>query len=401
MFMNKKGSSLLETRRLNRVSIKDTIYKMEPVTRTDIAREIGLTLPTITTSVNEMLEEGLLEEVPLPENRLVSSVGRKPAAVRFKPEAALAVGIELGPYATRAVLMNMNGDVLRSSEEVSGDENYQIMVEKLARQIRSLVGESHSLNLLGVGIGLPGFIDCDKGIVRSNPRKDWTGRKLTDDLEKLIRMPVKIDNNVRLRAIGYTMSCRGYKPDTFAYFYISKGVACPLIVKDEVLSGHTSGAGEIGHTMICVDSQGVSRQRSLDELVGEKTILKRCQMKMEQGGAEILSEIVRREGELGMKQVLEAQLQKDEDVCSILQEIIEYLGIALANVVNLINPGFVVVDGYIMKNDVNQRLLRQAAGSKFYGLNEEEVSLVFRHFHHFYGAKGAAYFIIRRLFLEK
>ena len=57
MFMNKKGSSLLETRRLNRVSIKDTIYKMEPVTRTDIAREIGLTLPTITTSVNEMLEE--------------------------------------------------------------------------------------------------------------------------------------------------------------------------------------------------------------------------------------------------------------------------------------------------------------------------------------------------------
>lgn len=183
MFMNKKGSSLLETRRLNRVSIKDTIYKMEPVTRTDIAREIGLTLPTITTSVNEMLEEGLLEEVPLPENRLVSSVGRKPAAVRFKPEAALAVGIELGPYATRAVLMNMNGDVLRSSEEVSGDENYQIMVEKLARQIRSLVGESHSLNLLGVGIGLPGFIDCDKGIVRSNPRKDWTGRKLTDDLE--------------------------------------------------------------------------------------------------------------------------------------------------------------------------------------------------------------------------
>ena len=53
-----------------------------------------------------------------------------------------------------------------------------------------------------------------------------------------------------------------------------------------------------------------------------------------------------------MKQVLEAQLQKDEDVCSILQEIIEYLGIALANVVNLINPGFVVVDGYIMKNDV-------------------------------------------------
>lgn len=66
----KKGSSLLETRRRNRVLLKDIIFNLEPVTRTAAAKELGLTLPTVTTSVNEMIEEGILEEVPVPEEKL-------------------------------------------------------------------------------------------------------------------------------------------------------------------------------------------------------------------------------------------------------------------------------------------------------------------------------------------
>ena len=61
----KKGNSLLETRRRNRVLIKNMIFRMENARRTAIAEELGLTLPTITTSVNEMLSEGILEEIPL------------------------------------------------------------------------------------------------------------------------------------------------------------------------------------------------------------------------------------------------------------------------------------------------------------------------------------------------
>ena len=70
--MNKKGSSLLETRRWNRVLIKNMIFRTENATRTGIAEALGLTLPTITTSVNEMLSEGILEEIPMAENNLVN-----------------------------------------------------------------------------------------------------------------------------------------------------------------------------------------------------------------------------------------------------------------------------------------------------------------------------------------
>ena len=73
---SKKGNSLLETRRRNRVLIKNMIFRMENARRTAIAEELGLTLPTITTSVNEMLTEGILEEIPITEGQLVNSALR-------------------------------------------------------------------------------------------------------------------------------------------------------------------------------------------------------------------------------------------------------------------------------------------------------------------------------------
>lgn len=77
----KKGNSLLETRRRNRVLIKNMIFRMENARRTAIAEELGLTLPTITTSVNEMLSEGILEEIPITDGKLVNNMGRRPNAI--------------------------------------------------------------------------------------------------------------------------------------------------------------------------------------------------------------------------------------------------------------------------------------------------------------------------------
>ena len=131
----KKGNSLLETRRRNRVLIKNMIFRMENATRTAIAEELGLTLPTITTSVNEMLAEGILEEIPIAEGQLMNSMGRRPNAIAFRADAAYVIGVELGPYATRAVLMDLKGEVLESSEHERAAENYEGMLEKVTNII--------------------------------------------------------------------------------------------------------------------------------------------------------------------------------------------------------------------------------------------------------------------------
>ncbi|MDC7291417.1 ROK family transcriptional regulator [Blautia schinkii] len=398
---NKKGNSLLETRRQNRILIKDTIYRMEPVTRAEIAEQLELTLPTITTSVNDMITEGLLEEIPLPDEMLVNFKGRRPVAIGFAADAALAIGVELGPYATRAVLMNLKGGILEYSERQPGDEDYEIMLEQVAVQIQELIEKAGNGNLLGVGIGLPGFIDGSRGVVRSIRKSGWVGRHLAADMQEKLGVPVMIDNNVRLRAVGYEMSSHEIRPDSFAYFYVSKGIACPLMVKDNVLSGYTAGAGEVGQMIVSVEKRGNELiEKTLDQLAGETVIFEECQAEMEAGNAEILRDEVEKAGTLAMKQVIKAQVRGDAAVDRILSEKLEYLGTALANVVNLINPGFVVVDSYIITNPENARKLKESAKKKFYGLNEEEIQIVFKEFDHFSGAKGAAYFVIRRCFLQ-
>lgn len=393
---SKKGNSLLETRRRNRVLIKNMIFRMENARRTAIAEELGLTLPTITTSVNEMLSEGILEEIPMTEGQLVNNMGRRPNAIAFRAEAAYAIGVELGPYATRAVLMNLRGEVLEATEYESAAENYDGMLTRVTNIITDLVEKAGDRKLLGVGVGLPGFIDREHGIIRSNPRQDWIGRTLARDLEAKTGLPVLIDNNVRLRAVGYEMSMRGQKPDSFAYFFVSRGVACPLMLKEDVVSGYTAGAGEIGHTVICVDGA----LKCVDDLGSEGAIFARCQEAMLSGRLPELKELMQQDGLLKMEHILKVQSQGNKEINEIIDEAISYLGIALANVVNLINPGYVVADSCLFQSEHNRRKLLDAAKSNFFGLNEEEVQIVFAEFEHFRGAKGAGYFLIREQFLN-
>lgn len=396
----KKGSSLLETRRRNRVLLKDIIFNLEPVTRTAAAKELGLTLPTVTTSVNEMMEEGILEEVPVPEEQLKNNAGRKPVAIQFKANAAVAVGVDIGPYATRMVLVNLRGEILESSESEPGDSDYSAMIKELARQIEAMVEKVPEKELLGVGIGLPGFIEPDNGIIRSHREKDWVGRNLAGDMEGLLHMPVIIDNNVRIRAVGYEMAQKGRWTESFAYLYISRGIACPFMTRGNGPSLYSSGAGELGHTILSMEEGG---EKNLDQLAGEKAILELCKKELEKGRAIVLARLLKESGqsEIDMKLIEEAQQSGDAQIRAILEKAIDYIGLALANVVNLLNPRFVVVDGYMMKNEENRRQLQTATKKRFFGINEEEVQMIFLPFDYFSGAKSAGLFAIRQMFLER
>lgn len=406
----KKGNSLLETRRKNRIYIKDMIYRTEPVTRTDVANSLGLTLPTITTSVNEMIAEGILEEVAIPEEKLQNTAGRKPSGIQFVGDAVFAVGVELGPYETSAVLMNLNGDIIASSTCQAADISYSRMLEQVSGLIRELLKNAVHFDrtkLLGVGVGIAGYVISEEGRIRIYRNADWNDREIGSDLAALLQMPVLVDNNVRMRAIGYDMSQKGTRPDSFAYLYVSRGIACPILEKDNILTGYTFGAGEVGHMIICAESQtekknGKQRwdEHFVEDLAGEKAIIDACVRGMGEGKMRILCSRTRGKRTPDIKDILEAYEQGDPDVEAVLQDSISYLGIALANIVNLVNPGFVVVDAYMMKDKKLQKLFRSAAKKRFYGINEEEVRIFFLPFEHFKGAKGAAYDVIESRFLK-
>lgn len=394
--MQRKGNSLLETKRKNRILIKNSIFHSSKATRTAIANELSLTLPTITTSINELLEEGILEEKYIADEDLTNSMGRRPTAIVFRDKAACIIGVELGPYSTIAVLMDIGGNILSRVVEEKANENYEKMLEKLEKQVEVLKEKAGNIKLLGVSIGLPGFIDGENGIIRNNLRKAWVGKKLAKDLEQLVNLKVIIDNNVRLRAVGYEMQLKDIYPEAFAYLFISKGVACPIMLRDEGMSSYS--AGELGQMVVCIDEIGSCK--TLDDLGSETAIFEACQENLLKGKLIRLKAILEDKGSFDIDDILTLQEEKEEEILSIIDKALKYLGLSLANVINLINPGFVVVDAYIMSCIDNRKKLLEYIKQHLYGLYEGELAIKFVDFDESLGAKGAAYYGIKRLFIE-
>lgn len=400
------GNSLLETRRRNGILIKNKIFRTEHAMRGEIAKELGLTLPTITNSINEMIKEGVVEPEPLPEECLSGGYGRKPQMVRFRREAGYSIGIELGAYHTRAVLVNLRGEVVEERTRRKAALQYEEMLAQVTELIGELCGCVPSLQkeegkLIGIGIGVPGFVDTEGGTIRQNFRVDWNGRPLGADLRERYPVPILIDNNTRFRAMGYEMQLRGTRPKMFAYLFISRGLACPIMYNDLVLSGAGAGAGELGQTILLYAGvNGENRTVTADQIASESALFEKCREEMEKGRLLQLKKSCRDATELSIGQILDLQQAGDPEIDALVEECIFRQALVMANVVNLLNPNTVVVDARMMSFPANREKLIRYARAHFYGMNAEDVEIRFHEYHSYDGALGAALGTIQKNFLN-
>ena len=400
------GNSLLETRRRNGILIKNKIFRTEHAMRGEIAKELGLTLPTITNSINEMIKEGVVEPEPLPEECLSGGYGRKPQMVRFRREAGYSIGIELGAYHTRAVLVNLRGEVVEERTRRKAALQYGEMLAQVTELVDELCGCVPSLQkeeekLIGIGIGVPGFVDTEGGTIRQNFRVDWNGRPLGADLRERYPVPILIDNNTRFRAMGYEMQLRGTRPKMFAYLFISRGLACPIMYNDLVLSGAGAGAGELGQTILLYAGvNGEKRTVTADQIASESALFERCMEEMERGRLLQLKKSCRDATELSIRQILDLQQAGDPEINALVEECIFGQALVMANVVNLLNPNTVVVDARMMSFPANREKLIRHARAHFYGMNAEDVEIRFHEYHSYDGALGAALGTIQKNFLN-
>ena len=395
------GNSLQETKRRNRILIKNKIFRMEHALRNEIARELGLTLPTITNSINEMIREGLVITEPLSQESRNKNSGRRPLAVAFRREAAYAIGIELGPYYSRAILVNLRGEAVESVTNPKASESYGKMLSELENLVEHFLHRIDRDQLIGIGIGVPGFVDTDRGRIRYTFREDWNGKTLGEDLGRRFSVPVSVDNNTRLRATGYEMLLREDRPGMFAYFFVSRGIACPILMNDLVLSGDSAGAGELGQTvLLSSDHEGRKRTVTTDQLASESALFELCRREMTEGRLAALRKRLDAGEDLTMRLILELQMEGDQEIDALIDSCIRGQALAMANVVNLLNPNAVIVDAYMMEWEANRKRLINYAREHFFGINEEDVKIRFRDYDSYDGALGAALGCIQKNFLN-
>jgi predicted NBD/HSP70 family sugar kinase len=296
------------------VAIKEILYKYGPISRADIASMMGLTLPTITTNIAELIAQGMATE--LSQAAVSGTVGRRAKPVDVMAAYRYVIGVEVAPYRCTLCINDLRMGHMISEEAARDNGDYDEMVRFVAGRIEALIQASgvDRAKIAGVGVGVPGFVERSTSVIRSMGRFGWKDKPMGEDLNRLIGLPVCVENNARVRVIGEDVLNGRIRPDTFAYLFVSLGIACPLMIKNSLFSGKSAGAGEIGHTIMQLDGPKCAmcgKRGCLDSLASDSAILKHCRNAMETGGAQVLKSYVDASGQLTMKEVVQAQQTGD------------------------------------------------------------------------------------------
>ena len=398
--MNEKGSNHQQLKLNNYHLIKKYIYQHSPISRVEIAQKLGLTTPTITGMVNPMIAGGLLRETMVESCNEEKRAGRPRVMLEYVPDAYYVCGVDVGPYQINYVLTDLCGHVVDTLHTDDKLDEYDTTLELLSKQIPGFIARTGvpKGKILGVGICLPGLIDGSVGKIYTTFHEGWVHHNLAAELEQRLGLRVATENNVRARAIGADLFVREVKQEPFAYFYVSFGVACQFIIDGKALYGQSAAAGEIGHTVV---QRGgpvcptCGNRGCLEALAGERAILQRCREIMQTDDKTALWTFCGVPKALTMEHVLKAQETGDEPVNLVMEDVIDYLGIALANTINVVSPSTVVLDAKIFMAPRNQDLMMHAVRRNMFRVHVDKTQFEFLPYDPDRGARGAAAVVVK------
>lgn len=381
----------------------------QPISRIQLAHQTRLSSTTITNLVAELIEQGIIAEDKNPQEEEQRSVGRPRTGLRLIPDARYVVGVHIGVGVYRAAVMNLQAEIVCSKivnflTQTAADA----ILQQISTDIDALLDECgvDRRLILGIGVGASGLVDYQNGVNILAPNLNWHNVAIRDFLESRLGLPVAIENNVRAMALGEAYFGWGRDAQSLAFVYGRTGVGAGFVIDHQLFRGSNTGAGEIGH-MILVSENGTrcrcGNYGCLETLVSESVILGHAQEIAKREPQGILASQMQSPGSLSpIEQVFAAARQGDPAVIKLLDDTGHYLGIALANLVNIFNPEMIVLGGLFAQAEdlilpVTRQTLNQAA---FAGLGEK-VRLVTTRFGWRAGVTGAAVLALMTFFYRQ
>ena len=245
-----QGTNPARVKAANQSAILKTIYHCGPIKRSEIAGRLGLTLPTITTNVNSMMARGIVRETGS-EPSSTRFAGRKAHLVDIVPGSRHFVGLEIQGARRAVCLLDYRGRALYARESLGEQRDYDRNMDLACEMIgRALSACGLGLeSIAGIGACLPGLVDTRRGVLEVRPSYSWTHKDIRGDIAARIGYPgpIHVENNACARAYGAQLFRREAlgEAQTFAYLFLSQGIACPLVLNTAIDFGSVVGAGEV------------------------------------------------------------------------------------------------------------------------------------------------------------
>ncbi|WP_217198011.1 ROK family transcriptional regulator [Streptomyces buecherae] len=301
------------------------------LTQAEIARTTGLSAATVSNIVRELKDGGTVEVTP------TSAGGRRARSVALSGDAGIVVGVDFGHAHLRVAVGNLAHRVLaEETEPLDVDASAAQGMERAEALVGRLIAASGIApdKVIGVGLGVPGPIDVATGTLGSTAiLPGWAGTNPRDDLAARLGVPVYVDNDANLGALGELVWGSGRGVADLAYIKVASGVGAGLVISGQIYRGPGGTAGEIGH--ITLDESGpvcrCGNRGCLETFTAARYVLP---LLHSSHGPDLTMErmvALAREGDPGCRRVV--------------SDVGRHVGSGVANLCNLLNPSRVVLGG--------------------------------------------------------
>lgn len=313
----------------------------------DFSKVLGTSVPTTTKIVQEMVLEGFIE----PQGKVGTNGGRRPIIFGLNPQAGYFIGVDIGRQHFRIAVTDFTGKLLHYTQDIEfvledNHESFSI----LCRMIKDQVSKSGIPwpKVMAAGISLSGRVNPEKGYSLSYFVKSEI--PLAELFQKELNVPVSIENDSRAMTYGEYMALGKEADPNILFINISWGLGMGMIQDGRLYYGKSGYSGEIGHFPI-LDNNIMCRCGKigcLETEVSGQALHRMIVSGIKDGKKTLLGRIYKENGDITLEDILMAIGKEDVLTIECLEHMGNILGRSMAGLINIFNPGLVIIGGQLI-----------------------------------------------------
>lgn len=334
---------------LNEKTILDLIRVNKAVSKADLSKYTGLSPTAAGVITAKLLEKGYIHETGTGE----SNGGRKPVLMELRPGSFFSVGIDIDVGCMNFILIDITSAIVCTRQlDVPSNLTVESAAAIIEAELKKIM-KQNSVKLervLGIGISVPGLIENDSQKIVLAPNLGWNDADLRKNIPVADKIPVFVENEAMASAIyeNWIGSCQGI--NNFICINIKSGIGSGIFTGGKLYRGAGGSAGEVGHIMVDENGPrcGCGNYGCLETIASVKYMEEKARRILRQGTASSLNAIDDTD-RICIGDIIAAAENGDGTALGILQESARYLGIAISNLVNTLNPSKVVLGKEFVK----------------------------------------------------
>lgn len=358
------------------------LRKSGEISRLEISHITGWSKAKTSQEIRKLVNKGFIIEIGEGD----SHGGRKPRILQLNNNIGYLVGIDIGATSIDLALAGISGQIYqRRSEPADVHQKPSIVLGRCIELIQEMVRAQggQPVQIFGVGIGVPGPVDFNRGVLVAPPlMPDWENFSFRDYFKNIFPSAIVIvDNDVNIMALGEQKAGKGVGIDHFIFIKIGTGIGAGIISNGKIHRGSDGCAGDIGH--ICVDKKGpicrCGNFGCLEAMAAGPAIVEKAILAANNGSSPLLRQILEtNDGILRPEDVNTACRDGNQAALEIIRSSGQMVGDVLASLVNFFNPSHVFIGGGI-SNFGNHLLvaIRQAVLRRSLPLATQHLSIDF------------------------